>query len=204
MAVPARWNSPALRRLSGCNVLGCGSSPTLVGGAMRWVMGVPGACRGAMRWVMGFPGVCRGVVGVALRVFRWKCDGIGTADSPALVGARCAVGILGVRRSAAVPADGWRSWPLDGGVRGHCGFRKIKTAGGKAAVRGRGETGSLFGFKAQGGEEFFHHSDEFVRAEVLRFGRGIVVQVNDDAAVADGHIGVEHLQILNFLHVGFR
>lgn len=169
------------RRLSGRDALGYGVPRRLSGRGWSGVASFPVEVR--WNWHSGFSGACRGAMccGNPWRSPKCGCTG-----------------------AVMVPADGWRSWPLDGGVRGHCNFRKIKAAGGKAAVRGRGETGSLFGFKAQGGEEFFHHSDEFVRAEVLRFGRGIVVQVNDDAAVADGHIGVEHLQILNFLHVGFR
>ena len=194
----------------GCDAMGYEILLRLSGARCAGLWEFPGACRSVARlyyeilrcssgrgwsgaasfpvevrwnWHSGFSGACRGAMccGNPWRSPKCGCTG-----------------------AVMVPADGWRSWPLDGGVRGHCNFRKIKAAGGKAAVRGRGETGSLFGFKAQGGEEFFHHSDEFVRAEVLRFGRGIVVQVNDDAAIADGHIGVEHLQILNFLHVGFR
>lgn len=132
------------RRLSGRDALGYGSCPALVGGVMRW----------AMR----FSGVRQGAVGVTLRVFRWKCGGIGAADSPALVGARrtWAVGIpwrspkCGCTGAVMVPAGGWRSWPLDGGVCRSCNFRKIKAAGGKAAVRGRGGNGEFIRFQSSG------------------------------------------------------
>ena len=146
------------RHLSGRVVLGCGGSPALVGGTVRWAVGVP------LLWhacTMRSSGVRQGAVGVTLRVFRWKCGGIGAADSPALVGARrtWAVGIpwrspkCGCTGAVMVPAGGWRSWPLDGGMCRSCNFRKIKAAGGKAAVRGRGGNGEFIRFQSSGRRE---------------------------------------------------
>ena len=84
------------RRLSGRDALGYGSCPALVGGAVRWAMRFSCACRGhgALGYgscpalvgvwhacTMRSSDVRQGVVGVTLRVFRWKCGGIGAADS---------------------------------------------------------------------------------------------------------------------------